>query len=98
MVAPVNGNVADAVTLATAGVQKWSLANGAWHLVYVLQDGLNIGLRYSARNYPAAINPATTAAATSLAASTATAPSPVYAVTSTISASGDQGADPNRAS
>src|SRR5208283_677728 len=36
----VNGNVADAQTLATAGLQKWSLVNGTWKMDYVLQDGL----------------------------------------------------------
>jgi hypothetical protein len=55
----VNGNVADATTLATAGVQKWSLVNGLWHLDYVLQNGLNIGVPYSVANYPTALNPAT---------------------------------------
>jgi hypothetical protein len=95
MVAPVNGNVADAVTLATAGVQKWSLVNGAWHLVYVLQDGLNIGLPYSVRNYPAAINPATDGCRNIAGRVNGNGTVTVYAVTSTISASGDQGADPN---
>ena len=59
MVPPVNGNVADAVTLATAGVQKWSLVNGIWQMDYVLQNGLNIGEPYSVPNYPAALSPAT---------------------------------------
>jgi hypothetical protein len=36
----VNGNVVNAVTLATAGVQKWSLVDGTWKLLYVLQDYL----------------------------------------------------------
>jgi hypothetical protein len=38
----VNGNVADAATIAAAGVQKWSLASGTWHLDYILQNGPNI--------------------------------------------------------
>jgi hypothetical protein len=96
MVAPVNGNVADAVTLATAGVQKWSLVNGAWHLVYVLQDGLNIGLPYGVRNYPAAIKPATDGCRNIAGRVNDNGTVTVYAVTSTISASGDQGADPNK--
>jgi hypothetical protein len=84
------------VTLATAGVQKWSMANGAWHLVYVLQDGLNIGLPYSVRNYPAAINPATDGCRNIAGRVNGNGTVTVYAVTSTISASGDQGADPNK--
>jgi len=42
----INGqpNVADAQSLATAGVQKWVLQNGTWVRVYVLQNGLNIGV------------------------------------------------------
>ena len=96
MVAPVNGNAADAVTLATAGVQKWSLVNGAWHLVYVLQDGLNIGLPYNVRNYPAAINPATDGCRNIAGRVNGNGTVTIYAVTSTISASGDQGADPNK--
>jgi hypothetical protein len=55
----VNGNVADAATIATAGVQKWSLVSGTWHLDYILQNGLNIGVPYSVPNYPPSLNPAT---------------------------------------
>src|SRR5262249_19525956 len=49
----INGvtNVADAATLATAGVQKWKLINGVWKFQYVLQDGLNIGIPYGVANY-----------------------------------------------
>lgn len=45
----VNGNLAEAQSLATAGVQKWSLVNGTWTMLYVLQDGLNIGVPYGRR-------------------------------------------------
>jgi hypothetical protein len=67
LVAPrvINGqtNVADDSELATAGLQKWTLQDGTWHLVYTLQDGLHIGVPYSIANYPASLNPATEAAA-----------------------------------
>jgi hypothetical protein len=56
---PVNGNVADAQSLATAGLQKWRRVNGTWTMLYVVQDGLNIGVPYSVPNYPAALDPAT---------------------------------------
>ena len=52
MTPAVNGNVADAATLATAGVQKWTSSNGTWHMDYVLQNGLNIGVPYSVPNLP----------------------------------------------
>jgi hypothetical protein len=90
----VNGNVADATTLATAGVQKWSLVNGTWQLQYVLQNGLNIGVPYSVANYPAALSPATDGCR-NIAGHVDHGIATVYAVTSTVSTSGDQGADPN---
>jgi hypothetical protein len=92
---PVNGNVADAGSLATAGLQKWSLVNGKWQMDYVLQDGLNLGVPYSVENYPAALNPATGGCRNIAGQVDRDGIVIIYAVTSTISASGDQGADPN---
>jgi hypothetical protein len=92
----VNGNVADAATLATAGVQKWSLVDGTWKLQYVLQDGLNIGVPYNVANYPAALNPATDGCRNITGKHNHDGTVTIYAVTSTVSASGDQGADPNK--
>jgi hypothetical protein len=93
----VNGNVADAATLATAGVQKWSLgSSGTWHLDYVLQNGLNIGVPYSVRNYPTALNPATDGCRNITGKVHRDGRVDIYAVTSTVSTSGDQGADPNK--
>lgn len=92
----VNGNVADAATLATAGVQKWSLVSGTWHLDYVLQNGLNIGVPYSVANYPTSLNPATDGCRNITGKVHSNGTVDIYAVTSTISASGDQGADPNK--
>jgi hypothetical protein len=93
---PVNGNVADAATLATAGVQKWSLVEGTWQMVYVLQKGLNIGVPYSVANYPAALSPATGGCRNLTGRLNHDGTVTLYAVTSTVSASGDQGADPNQ--
>ncbi len=92
----VNGNVADAASLATAGVQKWILSNGAWHMAYVLQQGLDIGIPYSVANYPASLNPATGGCRNITGRVRGDGTVEIYAVTSTISASGDQGADPNK--
>ncbi len=92
----VNGNVADAASLATAGVQKWSFSNGSWHLLYVLQNGLDIGVPYNVANYPAALNPATGGCRNLTGKVHGNGTVELFAVTSTISPSGDQGADPNK--
>ena len=92
----VNGNVADAATIATAGVQKWSLVSGAWHLDYILQNGLNIGIPYSVPNYPTSLNPATDGCRNITGKVHSDGTVDIYAVTSTVSSSGDQGADPNK--
>jgi hypothetical protein len=92
----VNGNVADAATLATAGVQKWTLSGGTWHMDYVLQNGLNIGVLYSVPNLRSAFNPATDGCRNITGRVNFDGTVTIYAVTSTVSASGDQGADPNK--
>jgi hypothetical protein len=93
---PVNGNVADAQSLATAGVQKWSLVNGTWTMLYVLQDGLSIGVPYGVDNYPTSLNPATGGCRNMTGRHNHNGTVTLYAITSTISANGDQGADPNK--
>ena len=93
---PVNGNVASAASQATAGVQKWAFSNGAWHLLYVLQNGLNIGIPYSVANDPAALNPATDGCRNLTGRVRENGTVEIFAVTSTVSANGDQGADPNK--
>jgi hypothetical protein len=92
----VNGNVATAGSQATAGVQKWGFSNGSWHLLYILQDGLNIGIPYSVPNLPAALNPATDGCRNITGRMNHDGTVDIYAITSTVSASGDQGADPNK--
>jgi hypothetical protein len=93
---PVNGNVADPASLATAGVQKWSLVKGTWTMDYVLQDGLDIGVPYGVADYPTDLNPATGGCRNIAGHVGRDGIATIYAVTSTVSASGDQGADPNR--
>jgi hypothetical protein len=77
-------------------VQKWSLVDGTWKLLYVLQDGLNIGVPYSVANYPTTLNPATDGCRNITGRHNFDGTVTIYAVTSTVSASGDQGADPNK--
>jgi hypothetical protein len=100
LVAPrvINGqtNVADDSELATAGLQKWTLQDGTWHLVYTLQDGLHIGVPYSIANYPASLNPATGGCRNLTGRVNGDGTVNLYAITSTISTNGDQGADPNK--
>jgi uncharacterized protein (TIGR03437 family) len=91
-----DGVVADAAGSTTAGLQKWILTNGTWNLAYVLQNGLNLGQPYSIANYPAALNPATGGLRNITGIVNSNGTVTIYAVTSTVSANGDQGADPNK--
>ena len=97
----------DAAGQTTAGLQKWVFneTTGAWQFAYTLQAGLNLGVPYTVTNYPTGNN-----AATGLPWSPATdglrnltgrvnhrdGTATIWAVTSTVSGSGDQGADPNK--
>jgi hypothetical protein len=92
----VNGNVATTDAQTTAGVQKWILVNGIWQLAYVMNDGLKIGIPYGVENYPTALDPATGGCRNMTGQVHHDGTVAIYAVTSTISASGDQGADPNK--
>jgi hypothetical protein len=93
---PVNGNVEDPTSLATAGVQKWVLENGTWVRLYVLQEGLDLGVPYSVANYPASLNPATAGCRNMTGRVNGDGTVTIWAITSTLSANGDQGADPNK--
>lgn len=100
------GAYTDAAASATAGLQKWVFDSSAdqWKLAYTLQDGLRLGRPYTVYGYPTGIN-----SATGLPWSPATdglrnvtgrvnpdGTADIFAVTSTVSGSGDQGADPNK--
>src|SRR5262249_39796136 len=91
-----DGVVADGATAPNAGLQKWSLVNGTWQLDYVLQKGLNLGQVYTVANYPAALNPATDGLRNISGRVNADRTVTIWGVTSTVSANGDQGADPNK--
>lgn len=98
----INGqvNVADAGTLATAGLQKWVLTTTAsgptWVREYVIQNALNLGVPYSVPNYPASIEPATGGCRNIIGVAHGDGTATIYAITSTISLNGDNGADPNQ--
>lgn len=72
------------------------LQNGTWLRFYVLQDGLDIGIPYGVRHYPASLDPATGGCRNMTGRVNSDGTVTIWAVTSTISANGDQGADPNK--
>jgi hypothetical protein len=103
---PASGKFSAAAAQAAAGLQKWvfDAGLGAWKLAYVLQAGLKLGVPYIVGNYPTGQNPKTglpwAPAVDGLRNivgrvnrdGTAT----IWAITSTVSGNGDQGADPNQ--
>ncbi len=91
-----DGTTANAAVSKIAGLQKWSLVAGTWKLDYVLQNGLNLGQPYSVANYPVSLNPATDGLRNLTGKVNSDGTVMLWAVTSTVSANGDQGADPNK--
>jgi len=101
-----NGMYTVAAAQTTAGLQKWIFDSntGQWNLAYVLQSGLQLGVPYTVSGYPTGNNPATGLPwspgidglrnITGVVNGDGTAT--IYAVTSTVSGNGDQGADPNQ--
>lgn len=94
-----------AAAQTTSGLQKWVLnsSTNTWNLVYTLQTGLGLGVPYTVRHYPTGNNPGTTLpwapATDGLRNITGLAEDgyvAVWGITSTVSGSGDQGADPNQ--
>jgi hypothetical protein len=101
-----NGVYTDAAGSTSAGLQKWvySTTDGKWELAYTLQNGLNLGTPYNVLFYPTGTNaatglpwaPATDGLRNITGKVNADGSVTIYAVTSTVSGSGDQGADPNQ--
>src|SRR5262249_23446259 len=98
------GTYTKAAASKTAGLQKWVLVSGKWTKMYTLQAGLNLGVPYTIANYPTGNNPATklpwAPATDGLRNLTGRVNGDgtvtLWAITSTVSGNGDQGADPNR--
>ncbi len=90
-----DGVAADAAGSKLAGLEKWSLVSGTWQMDYVLQNGLNLGQPYSIANYPTTLNPSTDGLRNITGKVNGDGTVTVWAITSTVSANGDQGADPN---
>ncbi len=99
---------APAAAQTTAGLQKWILdSSGTWKLAYTLNAGLELGVPYIVPNYPTGNNsgtggtgfpwaPATEGLRNITGVVNSDGPATIYAITSTISGNGDQGADPNK--
>jgi hypothetical protein len=96
-----------AAAQTTAGLQKWILVSGKWQLAYTLTSGLGLGVPYTVAGYPTGNNsgtggtgfpwaPATDGLRNITGVVNGDGTATIYAITSTISGSGDQGADPNR--
>ncbi len=90
-----------------AGLQKYTLTGGKWVLDYTLQNGLDLGQPYTVANYPTGDNntdggsglpwaPATDGLRNIGGRVNGNGTVTIYATTSTVSGSGDQGADPNK--
>ncbi len=102
----VNGVYTKAAGNALSGLQKWIFDSGSgqWNRAYTLQAGLQLGMPYTITNYPTGNNPTTGLPwspgtdglrnITGIVNGDGTAT--IYAVTSTVSGNGDQGADPNK--
>jgi len=97
---------ATAAAQPNAGLEKWvfDAATQQWNLAYTLQNGLDLGQPYAAAGYPTGDNPATmlpwAPATDGLRQLTGRVnwdgTATIWATTSTVSGSGDQGADPNK--
>ncbi len=98
------GTYTDAAAETSAGLQKWVFNGTSWNLAYTLSAGLNLGQPYTVAGYPTGDN-----AATGLPWAPATdglrnitgrvnrnGTVTIWAITSTVSGGGDQGADPNK--
>jgi hypothetical protein len=99
-----DGGYTAAAAQATAGLQKWVRQGGTWKLAYTLTAGLHLGVPYTVRGYPAGDNPATglpwspaTDGLRNIAGRVnANGTVTIWAITSTVSGSGDPGADPDK--
>jgi hypothetical protein len=94
-----------AAAQTTAGLQKWILnsSTNTWNLAYTLQAGLGLGVPYTVCGYPTGNNVGTglpwapaTDGLRNLTGAVIGDYAAIWAITSTVSGNGDQGADPNQ--
>jgi hypothetical protein len=90
-----------------AGLQKYTFNGTNWVLDYTLESGLNLGVPYAVPGYPTGDNdadggsglpwaPATDGLRNIAGRVNGNGTVTIYATTSTVSGSGDEGADPNK--
>jgi hypothetical protein len=89
-----SGNALDVAS--HAGLEKWSLVNGVWQLDYVLTQGLVGVVDTNLNGADGAYPDVTTVGLRNLTGVVKGNKVVLWATTSTSSASGDQGADPNK--
>ena len=100
---PTTGTYTDAASQTGAGLQKWVFDGTQWNLAYTMQTGLGLGQPYKVPAYPTGTNsltglpwaPATDGLRNISGHVNGDGTATIYAATSTVSGSGDQGADPN---
>jgi len=98
------GQYTAATAQTTAGLQKWVFDGSQWKLAYTLAAGLDLGQPYTVRSYPTGDNtatglpwaPATDGLRNLTGQLNRNGTVTIWAITSTVSGSGDQGADPNK--
>ena len=98
-----NGNLLDVNTPANkyAGLEKWVFDGTTWNLAYTLQNGLDLGVNYTvsgtARDGSVGSYTTATGGLRNLTGRVNDDGAvEIFATTSTVSTSGDQGADPNK--
>jgi hypothetical protein len=93
-----------AAAQTTAGLQKWVFDGSKWNLAYTLTAGLNLGQPYTLPGYPSGDNfvtslpwsPAADGLRNIIGRNNGDGTATIWAITSTVSGNGDQGADPNK--
>ncbi|MBR1206521.1 MULTISPECIES: hypothetical protein [unclassified Bradyrhizobium] len=103
---PASNSYTAAKAQTSAGLQKWVFDStaGAWKQAYTLQAGLDLGVPYTVQGYPTGNNaatgkpwsPATDGLRNITGRVNRDGSVSIWAITSTVSGSGDQGADPNK--
>jgi hypothetical protein len=101
-----SGHYTAAGASTTAGLQKWVLnsTTGSWQLAYTIQSGLKLGVPYAVADYPTGDNtvtglpwaPATDGLRNITGQVNRDGTVTIWGITSTVSGSGDSGADPNK--
>jgi hypothetical protein len=99
-----NGSYTAAASQNLAGIQKWSLVNGAWKYDYTLNAGLGLGAPYAVAGLPTGTNSITgrpwTPAVDGIRNFTGKVNTDgtvtLYGVTTTIGGVSDYGANPNK--